>query len=175
MTAGPVVTRSMEEVTAVLKVAVDPEVTAVPKVTEKMENDLMAAPKVAVDPEVTTVPEVAGRLEEDLGQEVMAVPEVAAAPEVTAVREVIGSIEEDLGPEVIAILKAANAITEEMTGNTEALGQVVRPRGPGAEVPRIVVRPKKGHQSEIEAILYTTIKQVAPTFIEKAKALNIQV
>lgn len=39
MTAGPEVTRSMEEVTAVLKVAVDPVVTAVPKVTRKMEKD----------------------------------------------------------------------------------------------------------------------------------------
>lgn len=39
MTAGPEVTRSMEEVTAVLKVVVDPVVTAVPKATRKMETD----------------------------------------------------------------------------------------------------------------------------------------
>lgn len=86
-----------------------------------------------------------------------------AAPKVTA------------APEVTAILKAANAITEGITGNTEALGQVVRPRGPGAEVPRILVRPKKGHQRVIEAILFTTIKQVTPTSIKKANALNILV
>lgn len=39
MIADPEVTRSMEEVTVVLKVAVDPEVTGVPKVTGKMGKD----------------------------------------------------------------------------------------------------------------------------------------
>lgn len=109
----------------------------------------------------------------------MTAPKVAVDPEVTAVPEVIGSIEDDLGQEVIAILEAANAITEDITGNTGVLRQVVLPRGPEAEVPsivpRILVPPKKGHQSEIEAILFTTIKQVAPTSTKKAKALNILV
>lgn len=105
----------------------------------------------------------------------MTAPKVAVDPEVTAVPEVIGSIEDDLSQKVIAILEAANAITEEITGNTGALRQVVLPRGPEAEVPRILVPPKKGHQSEIEAILFTTIKQVAPTSTKKAKALNILV
>lgn len=105
----------------------------------------------------------------------MTAQKVAVDPEVTAVPEVIGSIEEDLGQEVIAILEAANAITEEITGNTGVLRQVVLPRGPEAEVPRTLVPPKKGHQSEIEAILFTTTKQVAPTSTKKAKALNILV
>lgn len=105
----------------------------------------------------------------------MTAPKMAVDPEVTAVPEVIGSTEDDLGQEVIAILEAANAITEEITGNTGVLRQVVLPRSPEAEVPNILVPPKKGHQSEIEAILFTTIKQVAPTSTKKAKALNILV